>query len=70
MASFNFEKVFFYIAVLVFGLVFPLAAQGAVEDILAELGAKSPEERQKLITENARKEGEVTLYTAVNMRDA
>jgi hypothetical protein len=39
-----------------------LTADGAVEDILAELNAKSPEERQKVIVENAKKEGEVTLY--------
>ncbi len=38
--------------------------------MLAELNAKSPEERQKVIIENAKKEGDVTLYTAVNMRDA
>jgi iron(III) transport system substrate-binding protein len=62
-ASFCILAVFFY-------LVVPLAAEGAVEDVLAELNAKSPEERQKVIIENAKKEGEVTLYTAVNMRDA
>jgi iron(III) transport system substrate-binding protein len=62
-ASFCILAVFFY-------LVVPLAAEGAGEDVLAELNAKSPEERQKVIIENAKKEGEVTLYTAVNMRDA
>lgn len=45
-------------------------AEAAVEDTLAELNAKPPEERQRLLVENAKKEGEVTLYTAVNMRDA
>src|SRR6266404_7019534 len=58
------------ILAVIFYLVVPLIADGAVEDMLAELNAKSPEERQKIITENAKKEEEVTLYTAVNMRDA
>ena len=63
-------KLAFCILAVIFYLVVPLAADGAVEDMLAELNAKSPEERQKVIIENAKKEGEVTLYTAVNMRDA
>ena len=45
-------------------------AHAAVEDLLAELNAKVPEQRQKILVENAKREGEVTLYTAVNMRDA
>ena len=64
------RKACFCILAVIFYLVVPLIADGAVEDMLAELNAKSPEERQKIITENAKKEGEVTLYTAVNMRDA
>jgi iron(III) transport system substrate-binding protein len=64
------RKACFFILAVIFYLVVPLTADGAVEDMLAELNAKSPEERQKVIIENARKEGEVTLYTAVNMRDA
>jgi len=53
-----------------FYLVMPHSATGAVEDLLAELNAKPPEQRQKILVENAGKEGEVTLYTSVNMRDA
>ena len=64
------RKACFCILTVIFYLVIPLTADGAVEDILAELNAKSPEERQKVIVESAKKEGEVTLYTAVNMRDA
>jgi iron(III) transport system substrate-binding protein len=64
------RKAYFFILAIIFYLVIPLTADGAVEDMLAELNAKSPEERQKVIIENAKKEGEVTLYTAVNMRDA
>ena len=69
MAWFNFQNAFWIVAIVLY-LGLPLAAQGAVEDMLAELNAKSPDERQRLIAENAKKEGEVNLYTAVNMRDA
>ena len=64
------RNAFFCILTAIFYLIIPLTADGAVEDMLAELNAKSTEERQKVIIENAKKEGEVTLYTAVNMRDA
>ena len=64
------RKACFCILAVILYLIVPLAAEGAVEDMLAELNAKSPEERQKVIIENAKKEGEVILYTAVNMRDA
>jgi iron(III) transport system substrate-binding protein len=60
----------FGILLMVFYLILPRIAECAVEDTLSELNAKSPEERQRLIIENGKKEGEVTLYTAVNMRDA
>jgi iron(III) transport system substrate-binding protein len=55
---------------IAFYLALPRIAQGAVEDLLAELNTRAPEQRQKILIENARKEGEVTLYTSVNMRDA
>src|SRR6266481_421437 len=70
MIRFHFRDASFPILAIIFHLIVPLAAEGAVEDMLAELNTKPPEERQKLIAENAKKEGEVTLYTAVNMRDA
>src|SRR6266576_488324 len=40
-----------------------------VEENLAALNNKPAEERQKLLVENARKEGSVTFYAATNMRD-
>src|SRR5690348_16407261 len=40
-----------------------------VEETLATLNAKPPEERQRLLIENARKEGNVTFYAATNLRD-
>jgi hypothetical protein len=40
------KAVFAILAVIFFNLIVPLAAEGAVEDMLAELNAKSPEERQ------------------------
>jgi iron(III) transport system substrate-binding protein len=45
------------------------SARAAVEETLADLNARPVEERQRLITENARKEGTITLYTATNIRD-
>src|SRR5690242_17171382 len=60
----------FAILVIAVCLAFARTTQAAAEDLLAELNAKSPEQRQKILVENAKKEGEVTLYTAVNMRDA
>jgi iron(III) transport system substrate-binding protein len=44
-------------------------SQAGVEETLAELNAKPMDERQRLLSENARKEGTVTLYTATNTRD-
>ena len=70
MTRLRIREAAFCILFVISNLVVSLAAEGAVEDMLAELNAKSPEERQRLIIENAKKEGEVTLYTAVNMRDA
>ena len=40
-----------------------------VEETLAALNAKPAEERQKILVENARKEGSVTFYAATNLRD-
>ena len=60
----------FAILVITLCLAFPRTTPAAAEDLLAELNAKGPEQRQKILVENARKEGEVTLYTSVNMRDA
>lgn len=40
-----------------------------VEDFLKKANSLPTEERQKLLTENARKEGAVTFYAATNLRD-
>jgi len=45
------------------------AAGATVEETLAALNAKPAEERQKILVENARKEGNVTFYAATNLRD-
>ena len=70
MPRLRIRKAAFCILFVISNLIVSLAAESAVEDTIAELNAKPPEERQKLVAENAKKEGEVTLYTAVNMRDA
>jgi len=40
-----------------------------VEETLAALNAKPAEERQKILVENARKDGSVNFYAATNLRD-
>jgi iron(III) transport system substrate-binding protein len=40
-----------------------------VEETLTALNAKPAEERQKILIENARREGSVNFYAATNMRD-
>jgi len=47
----------------------PRFANGAAEETLAEPNAKPAEERNKVLVENAKKEGTVTVYTATNIRD-
>src|ERR1051325_9922392 len=59
-----------FLAILATIFYIPRSVHAAVEDLLAELNDKTPEQRQKTLVENAKKEGAVTLYTAVNMRDA
>ncbi len=51
------------------GFALPRAASGQVEDVLAQLNHRPAEERQKVLLENAKKEGGVTVYTATNNRD-
>jgi iron(III) transport system substrate-binding protein len=52
-----------------FFITMPRTIRASVEETLAELNAKPAEERQRLLVENAKKEGAVTLYTATNLRD-
>ena len=40
-----------------------------MEDVLKKANSLPAEERQKLLIENARKEGAVTFYAATNLRD-
>ena len=46
-----------------------LAVAATVEETLAALNAKPAAERQKILIENARKEGSVNFYAATNLRD-
>jgi iron(III) transport system substrate-binding protein len=62
------SRLFFLVILCVVGA--PRLAPGAtVEENLAALNSKPPEERQKILIENARKEGSVNFYAATNMRD-
>src|SRR6476469_3575995 len=46
-----------------------VSVAATVEESLAALNARPAEERQKILIENARKEGAVTFYAATNLRD-
>jgi iron(III) transport system substrate-binding protein len=59
---------FFFLA----ALVFTSAAESFsadVEETLAQLNRRPAEERDRILVENAKKEGGLTLYTATNTRD-
>jgi iron(III) transport system substrate-binding protein len=47
----------------------PPSIGATVEEMLTAFNAKPAEERQKLLIENARKEGSVNFYAATNLRD-
>jgi ABC-type glycerol-3-phosphate transport system substrate-binding protein len=46
-----------------------LALADGVEDVLKKVNSLPAEERQKLLVENAKKEGTITFYAATNLRD-
>jgi len=56
-------------------LILPLCLTGPnvvlsdVEDLLTQINKKPAEERQRLLVENAKKEGALTFYAATNFRD-
>src|ERR1043166_3476594 len=50
-------------------LVWPRYAVADVEETLAQLNRRPAEERERILVENAKKEGGLTLYTATNTRD-
>jgi iron(III) transport system substrate-binding protein len=59
-----------FLFVVLFAMSFARASIGAtVEETLAGLNAKPAEERQKILLENAKKEGNVNFYAATNLRD-
>src|SRR2546427_6077078 len=58
-----------YLILAVFYLAAFQTAQAGVDETLAELNGKPSEEREKVLIENARKEGTLTFYAATNLRD-
>jgi hypothetical protein len=50
----NYLRYSMTVLALAFYFALPRTAQGAAEDLLAELNAKAPEQRQKILVENAR----------------
>src|SRR6202008_4968611 len=61
-------RLFFLVLLCIVVSVRP-SVGATVEETLAALNAKPAEERQKVLIENARKEGNVNFYAATNMRD-
>ncbi|HUK40770.1 MAG TPA: extracellular solute-binding protein [Candidatus Acidoferrales bacterium] len=59
----------FWIFFIVFNVVGIRIAAADVEETLAKMNALPAEEREKVLVENARKEGAVTFYAATNLRD-
>src|SRR5215470_11525548 len=58
----------FFLAVSVW-ILFARPAAADVEETLAQLNRRPAEERERVLVENAKKEGSLTLYTATNTRD-
>ena len=54
----------FFLALLCVAVSMRQSVAATVEETLAALNTKPVEERQKLLIENARKEGNVTFYAA------
>lgn len=65
----RFRKLWPVLAAVTFQSLVPRLALADVEDILAKVNSLPAEERQKLLAENAGKEGNVTFYAATNLRD-
>jgi len=59
----------FFLIVLCLSIAAPQSARATVEETLGALNAKPAEERQKILIENAKKEGNVNFYAATNLRD-
>ena len=58
-----------FLVLAIFCLTVTPSVWSAAEETLAELNAKQPDERQRLLVENAKKEGTVNFYAATNFRD-
>jgi iron(III) transport system substrate-binding protein len=69
MKTIRFWKLFLALATAVYALVPRPALADGVEDILRKANSLPAEERQRLLIENAKKEGMVTFYAATNLRD-
>jgi iron(III) transport system substrate-binding protein len=59
----------FWMLFLTFNVTGANSAAADVEEILAKVNSLPSEEREKVLIENARKEGTLTFYAATNLRD-
>jgi iron(III) transport system substrate-binding protein len=59
----------FFLLAICFGLAMPQKASGNAENLLAEINRKPSEERLKVLTEGAKREGVLYYYGATNLSD-
>ena len=59
----------FFLLIGSYCVTFAGVAYGDVAEILAKINSRPSPERERLLTENARKEGALTFYGATNIRD-
>lgn len=69
MNAVQIQKSSFCLVMVCLCLMVPQIAKSTVEEILEQINARPVEERLRLLAENARKEGMLTLYSATNIRD-
>ena len=60
---------FLWMLFLTFNVIGAKVLAAEVEEILAKMNSLPAEEREKVLIENARKEGTLTFYAATNLRD-
>jgi hypothetical protein len=59
----------FFLLAICFGIAVPQKVSGNVETLLAEINRKPSEERLKILTEGAKREGVLYYYGATNLSD-
>jgi iron(III) transport system substrate-binding protein len=63
------SKSFFTLALVFLFVIFPRVGFSDVEEVLIKVNSLPAEERERVLVENAKKEGGLTFYAATNLRD-